>query len=1069
MRRVHSQFPRSVYRLPSVDPRSAVRLVLIAGVVAGSMLALAGPASAVVMTVNLDGAGTGTVTSTPAGIDCSNTGGGAPGPVCSFDFPFFATVSLTADPDAPGVFGGWVGNTFSGTCNSGNANPCTFTSATAGATVTATFAPPPDPPAVSTEPATDVGAFSARLEGKVNPGGSAVHECRLEYGTTDAYGRSVPCSPESLGTGSADVGVGAYVRRLDPGTTYHYRVVARNAGGERLGGDRAFTTSSPPGDPCPNAAIRLLQRIDLPWCMALEMVSPPRKGNAQALFPVIAADGNHVKFISRALLDDAPSLNNALGDPYVASRGPGGWSTTNTAAPGEYGRINPARIFTSDYTRWMNLAATENQLAQGVMNIFEGGIGRGWLIRDPLLAPLEASTIHTDVVGRAAIYGASADLSRMFFRPGQLFVTNNAAVKYLPGDPVPSLGSLGVDNTYVSRVDDGQESLALLARAGNGTVYGGTCGTAVGGGVTPRDGGGNFSIGTLRQGAISRDGSRVFFTARPSQSASTPCDGLANRLRIMRWSDAPGGVQISQLITGECVRVAPACDDSDGDDLYQAASADGTKVYFTTTRQLADSDLDTGPQCRKAPGQSAGCDLYLYDSTRPPGQRLTQVSRGDATGATNGAGAAVLSSVAAVSGDGSRAYFVAQGVLTGDTNPAGQGAIAGQLNLYMYQRDESHPDGRTAFIGTVDPADGALNSERLFGSEKATLLNGTAAVPMHATGPGGEDVGGDGRVFVFQTTAPLTADDTDGDRLDIFRYDSVADTLERVSRAAPGGEDNGPVDVDFALYTPSPDSIAAGDVARWVSEDGDSVVFSTTEGLVKGTATPLATVYLWRDGQLSAMPGDGTVGRNVVGGRLPEHPVISRSGDQVAFGTFDALLPQDGDLTRDVYVARVNGGFPFEEGAQECDALSGGCQGPGASTVEAVPGTAPARDDGNASPGVRPRFSARRLSRAQLAALARGRTVRLEARVNISGRIVVRGTARVGGRLRQVIAGRRSTARRGTVAVAMRLAPLARRALERRGRLAVRLTVTFSKSDRPIQRTLSLARRTTAASKGGSR
>ena len=134
--------------------------------------------------------------------------------------------------------------------------------------------------------------------------------------------------------------------------------------------------------------------------------------------------------------------------------------------------------------------------------------------------------------------------------------------------------------------------------------------------------------------------------------------------------------------------------------------ADGTKVYFTTNRQLVDSDRD-GTGFLSAcvfpfPLPLEGCDVYLYDSTLPQGERLIQVSAGeDNAQHESGVGAKVLNGTTAISGDGSRVYFVAEGVLTEHPNPEGATALAGAPNLYLW--DEATKS--TAFIGTLYSGD----------------------------------------------------------------------------------------------------------------------------------------------------------------------------------------------------------------------------------------------------------------------------------------------------------------------------------------------------------------------------
>jgi PKD repeat protein len=99
------------------------------------------------------------------------------------------------------------------------------------------------PPAtVTTDLASNVGQTSATFNGAVNANGSAVSDCRFEYGATTEYGASVPCSPP-LGAGSATLRVSATVSDLSPGNAYHYRIAVTNAGGVAHGLDRILNTS----------------------------------------------------------------------------------------------------------------------------------------------------------------------------------------------------------------------------------------------------------------------------------------------------------------------------------------------------------------------------------------------------------------------------------------------------------------------------------------------------------------------------------------------------------------------------------------------------------------------------------------------------------------------------------------------------------------------------------------------------------------------------------------------------------------------------------------------------------
>jgi NHL repeat-containing protein len=106
-------------------------------------------------------------------------------------------------------------------------------------------------PVVTTEAASGISQTAATLNGKVDAEGNDA-ECEFEYGTSAAYGKSVPCSLNPV-TGTTATAVSAALSGLTAGTTYHYRVAAENEGGLSNGSDATFTTSA---DTCAtNAAL----------------------------------------------------------------------------------------------------------------------------------------------------------------------------------------------------------------------------------------------------------------------------------------------------------------------------------------------------------------------------------------------------------------------------------------------------------------------------------------------------------------------------------------------------------------------------------------------------------------------------------------------------------------------------------------------------------------------------------------------------------------------------------------------------------------------------------------------
>lgn len=106
------------------------------------------------------------------------------------------------------------------------------------------------PPAVAAGPAADLAPGGATLYGSVDPKGSETIY-RFEYGADDSYGRGTP--EQAVGGGGGIVR--AELSGLEPGTTYHYRLVATNAHGTSESEDRTFTTPTvPPPEESRNTA-----------------------------------------------------------------------------------------------------------------------------------------------------------------------------------------------------------------------------------------------------------------------------------------------------------------------------------------------------------------------------------------------------------------------------------------------------------------------------------------------------------------------------------------------------------------------------------------------------------------------------------------------------------------------------------------------------------------------------------------------------------------------------------------------------------------------------------------------
>jgi hypothetical protein len=325
---------------------------------------------------------------------------------------------------------------------------------------------------------------------------------------------------------------------------------------------------------------------------------------------------------------------------------------------------------------------------------------------------------------------------------------------------------------------------------------------------------------------------------------------------------------------------------------YAGSAADGSRVFFTTAQQLLNNDTDSSTdlyECDIQPGTPAPV------GTANPCASLTEVS-----GAASGAD---LEKVVAVSEDGSRAYFVADGaVLAGNPGANDETAVAGHHNLYVWTKDAEHPSGTTTFVAGLESSD-------LAGAQTTT----------------------DGRYLTFTTANPLVSsgpgEDTDG-RVDMYRYDAESETMLRLSTSITGSGGNDPgFDVVAAP--------ASRRSASSMSADGSMVVFQTAEALSPQDTDGIADVYLWHDGRVSLISHGGG-----------ELPWIDASGQNVYFVTDRPLSAADRDVNVDSYDARIGGGFDLSSPAPcSGDACQGQPSTPPAAA--AAPGSQTLQGAGN--------------------------------------------------------------------------------------------------------------------------
>lgn len=665
----------------------------------------------------------------------------------------------------------------------------------------------------------------------------------------------VPLLPASAGHGLFQVAVLQSVVDLDSSKAYAYRILATNSVGTTEGETK---TVAPP-----QAEDRFYELVGNADSYGLE---------TKAILAV-SDDGQRAMLEGQAMGD--PNSLPAQRTPFLARLGAGGWGVEQVNPFPESGRGEigfsgsvwfPASLETA---LWAHSSPSEQ--IRGEVH---------WTFTDPDGAFRPALPKLVPVSGRATpltlirIKGTAADLSSFVFQREETTNGAKTRVTYLPGQPQTTGGD--GDLYRVSGAAGPSPTMALLNRDSGGSLISNACGVWIGARMNPLAGNGGNANKGLSLRPVSSDGNTAYFSARPG--AGAVCDAAAetaNRIRIFKRIGDASTVEISA-----CGKANPLNCTTNGDDFFQAASANGNRVFFTTTRQLTDSDVDSA------------LDLYLYDSDPPAGQpHLVQAS------AKAGTVAEVQEAVTDVSLDGSRVYFVAKGSLTGP-NGDGKSPVAGQFNLYVYQRDAANPAGRLGFVAKLDNGDnGAENG--------LWSVEGRAAIALPYAGAGGSGAG-DGRTLLFASKAQLAAGDTDAVN-DLYRY---RDSSGQTSCLTCAGD--GSFGVSVRLHGRSPDA-AGPQRERFASEDLARVVFSSAEQLSPEDDNNVTDAYLWEEGGIELI----STGEPASAG-LSGPPLLSSDAAAAFFLTADRILPSDQDSAADAYSARIGGGFPETASFQSC-------------------------------------------------------------------------------------------------------------------------------------------------------
>jgi hypothetical protein len=644
-------------------------------------------------------------------------------------------------------------------------------------------------------------------------------------------------------------------------------------------------------DQCPNASLRVGPSASLPDCRAYELVTPSNLGRTQDMAFTTQQDralvgdaGMRLALAARGSFIEpgADSNMSVLGTNSVFARTPSGWVMSSVTTPEMTGeKIGlEGSLFTPDLAQ---IAFESSDPLDPTNTIYRAG---------PVGGPYATVvTVPTDESTASPFLGANAGTASVPEFSDLVFFSEDHTL--LPPGPERELAEealTGAPDLY--EWSAGQ--LHLVNLKSNGELLN-RCGAMLGAGYEAGD----------AINAVSRDGSRVFFTSPAFKEGFLPpgCEGPTRQL-YMRLD----GGETVEISAPEGVSPKPS---ERREVHYAGATLDGSKVFFTTTTVLTTSAAAKPPEY-----------LYEYDTEAPAGQRLTLLASG-----VRNMGARTNPGIV-VSEDGSTIYYET-------------------ANLEIY-RDE---------VGSGKPPTFVAASSGIASEEEPSyttpggdyLVFSAGAHGIHIAGPHG--------------LPELVGEARGAGHNELYRYDALDGSVACVScgkGVAPAvGRMLEPEPLNTLIGAPdSSPSVAS------ISEDGQRVFFQTSAHLVPqdtnaggageegaGDLGSGAAVYEWEQEGSEEAPGVLCPAANgcthLISSGEDVGPELflgaSASGDDVFFTSAAALAPQATPEFTNIYDARVDGGFASSTPACECLAPRGPgspapALGPGASLTFAGAG-----------------------------------------------------------------------------------------------------------------------------------
>lgn len=515
---------------------------------------------------------------------------------------------------------------------------------------------------------TEVHADSARIHAEVSAGGAPATYA-VEYGTR-------PCSadacsstaPIEFGSSTGFVAVSTKLEGLEAGTTYYYRIVASNQSGPYTSSeDGTFTTFHrvPFGDKCANAHVRQQTGSALLYdCRAYELVSAENAGGydvesdlspgQEPLGGYPQADGRALYAVHSGAIPGTGDPANHGPDPYLATRGPEGWSTEYVGIPADnsfadgpfasslleadptlssfaFGGPEVCKPCFADGTTNIPVRLSDGELIEGM----SGGLGS-------TAEPSGTVREHFAADGKHFVFGTTAKLE-------------------------PTASESGTDATLYERDLSPGAATEVISTLPDGS--------------TMRDG---TKVAELD---ISADGTRTVV----GEAVGAPdADGNQYYHLYMHVAGSPKSIDLTPGTTTGA--------------LFDGMTADGSTVYFTTRDALTtatDQDMDTSADIYRADVSGSAATLTRV-STGAGGTGNTDAC--EPSGGWNSVEGGNNCDAVAIAGGGGVAsqsgtiYFLSPEKLatSGSVEPE-----QNQANLYV-----ATPGSAPRFVATVDTSVG---------------------------------------------------------------------------------------------------------------------------------------------------------------------------------------------------------------------------------------------------------------------------------------------------------------------------------------------------------------------------